>query len=206
MLVEDNATYRHALAEALARHPDIQAVAPFPSLERALAALQAGEIPDVMLLDLKLPGRSGLDAIPDLARAYPDMPILVLTQYDDKQTVFRAIDQGAAGYLLKTASVNSIAEGLVAARDGGAPLDPAITKMFISMYADLQPDTASELLTPRETEILRMLSTGQAKKQVAARLGISFHTVNMHTRNIYEKLNVHNLAAALRAAIELRLL
>ena len=145
-------------------------------------------MPDVVLLDIGLPKMDGITAIPELRKRCPDASILVLTVSDDRVVLFKALGAGAGGYLLKTASIAEIRNGILEIRRGAAPLSP------------FAPRESEARLTPREKEILTLLADGLIKKEIADRLDVSYHTVDNHTRNIYEKLQVKSLAAAIARA------
>ena len=200
IIVEDNLTYREALESGLRVADNVECMAAVHSSESALESIAGGSIPDVVLLDLELPGMGGLQAIPEFRKAIPGVDILILTQFDDRPKVVEAISRGASGYLLKTASISEILHGIQEVRAGGAPLNSRIARMVLTAFSHLAPKEESEKLTAREREILELLSQGYAKKQVAGELKLSYYTVDTHVKNIYEKLQVHNLAGAINKA------
>jgi DNA-binding NarL/FixJ family response regulator len=208
-LVEDNLDYRDIIALTLGAESDIELINQFGTSEAALRDLKAlpkGKLPDLILLDLRLPGMSGLEALPHFREALPDTPIIVLTQSDHETDVLAAISQGAAGYLLKSSTLEKLTAAVRTVMSGGAALDASIASfIFKTLQAKLGPQEINHVLTPRELEILILLSDGLVKKEIAQRLDISFATVDTHIRHIYEKLHVQNAPSAVRQAFNLGL-
>ena len=208
-LVEDNLDYRDIITLTLGAESDIELVNQFGTSEAALRELKAmpkGKLPDLILLDLRLPGMSGLESLPHFREALPDTPIIVLTQSDNEADVLEAISKGAAGYLLKSSTLEKLTEGIRTVMDGGAALDASIAGFILqTLQTKLAPQEVNQVLTPRELEILNLLSDGLVKKQIGERLDISFATVDTHIRHIYEKLDVQNAPAAVRKAFNLGL-
>lgn len=201
-IVEDNREYREAVRFALESEPGLFCGGDFHSADLALDALKATATPPpVILCDLDLPGLHGLEAIPLFKEVSPTTHILVLTQFDDRPKVFQAIGAGASGYLLKSAPLDEIHRGIEEVMSGGAPLNSRIAKMMLATFSHVPPSDGEAELTPRELEVLSLLAEGFAKKQIADELGISYHTVDMHVRAIYQKLQVHNLSGAVAKAI-----
>jgi two-component system nitrate/nitrite response regulator NarL len=204
MLIEDNPEYRRVIAPALNDESDLEVVSQFGTVERALSSLQADSQthgPDIILLDLNLPGMTGLMGIDHFRAAVPDAKIIVLTQSDKEADVLRAISLGAAGYLLKSATLRQISEGIRTVTGGGALLDAGVAKLIIQTLKDLLPvHERSELLTTRETEVLRLLAEGHERKSIANQLHISTATVCTHIGHIFDKLQVQNAPAAVAKA------
>lgn len=204
MLVEDHAGYRETISVVLENQADMELAGQFGTAEIALRTLQdqAGDnLPDVILLDLNLPGMSGLEAIPWIRKYAPETEIIILTQSDKAAEVRRAISEGASGYLLKSATVKQITEGILTVVDGGASLDPEVARFVLNeLRNQTAPQATGKPLSERELEILELLSEGLAKKDIAARLDIAVTTVAYHVKHIYEKLNVSNAPAAIGKA------
>lgn len=206
MLVEDNPSYREVVALALGGQPDLQLSGQFGTAEIALRSLGAAERPDLILLDLRLPGLDGLEALPRFRAAAPAAKIIVLTQSDHEADVLRAISLGASGYLLKTSTVAQIVEGIRTVMAGGASLDAGVARFILqTLQSRLPTREAEQLLTDRQREILALLSEGLVKKEIADRLGISYATVDEHIAHIYARLGVHNAPAAVNKAHRLGL-
>jgi len=210
MLVEDHPEYREIVEMALNKEPDMELVGEFGTSERALRSLQDGagrtEV-DVILLDLNLPGMGGLESIPHFAAAMPKAKIVILTQSDREGDVLRAIMLGASGYQLKSSTVKQITEGIRTVHRGGASLDPSVAKFILNtLQTKLPRGGASQVLTERETEILKLLADGLVKKTIADQLDISVSTVVTHVVNIYGKLQVQNAPSAIAKAFRLGIL
>ncbi|MCH6258617.1 response regulator transcription factor [Puniceicoccaceae bacterium K14] len=200
MLVEDHAGYREAISLALKRTNDIELTSQFGTAEIALRELQGrsiGRQPDIVLLDLSLPGMSGLEAIPWIKQYSPKSNIMILSQSDAESDILKAISLGATGYFLKSATVKQITDGIQTVMSGGASLDPKLAKFIFETLKSQKPQTApSKSLSNRELEILTLLGDGLIKKEIAERLNISITTVAYHVKHIYEKLDVINAPAA----------
>ena len=198
MLVEDNAEYRRVITLAIDDQPDMKLVGSFGTTEVALRSLSqqaADERPDILLLDLRLPGMAGLEAIPLFREIAPSVRIIVLSQSDDPEDIYRAIAGGVAGYLLKSATLDEIATGIRMVAAGGASLDKHVARFILDAMQPARP-SPPPLLTDREREILVLLAEGLVKKEIAIRLGIGYATVDTHVSHIYAKLNVANAPAA----------
>ena len=204
MLVEDNPRYSEVIALALKHEPDIQLCSQFGTAEVAMRSLQGRpreELPDLVLLDLRLPGMDGLDALPHFLSAAPEAKIIVLTQSDNEADVLRAISLGASGYLLKSATADEIIEGIRTVMGGGASLDPGVASFLLNALKTRLPKGQSKLLlTDRQMEILTLLGEGLVKKEIAERLGLSYATVDEHIAHIYLRLGVRNAPAAINKA------
>lgn len=204
LLVEDNPRFREVIALALKQEPGIQLASEFGTAEIALRSLQdraSRELPDLILLDLRLPGMDGLQAIPRFLAAAPEAKIMILTQSDNEADVLRAISLGASGYLLKSSTVSMIVEGTRTVMNGGASLDAGIARFIVNaLKTRLPKGEAERLLTARQREILTLLSEGYLKKEIAERLALSYATVDEHVAHIYERLGVRNAPAAVNKA------
>lgn len=204
IIVEDHPDYREGVRFALETEPDIELYATFGTAERALKSIKeaaADRLPDVILLDLNLPGISGLEAIPLFREHSPKSHLLVLSQSDAEADVLQAITTGASGYLLKSAPLNKITEGIRTVMAGGASLDANVAKFILSTMQNQQlPAEQSAKLSRREMQVLELISEGLIKKEISDRLKISTPTVATHVRHIYEKLGVPNAPAAIGKA------
>ena len=205
-LIEDNATFRRTVGRALNQTETFRCTGDFASAETALAAARLPQSPPrVILLDVGLPGMDGLAAIPKLREHLPGAVIIVLTVFEDDDKIFRAICSGATGYLLKTSSVEEITRAMTEALGGGAPMNSRIAKRVLEMFARLVPPRGDYGLTVREKEILESMVQGKTKKEIAAILDLSFHTVDTHLRNIYQKLEVNTRTGAVAKALKEKL-
>lgn len=210
MLVEDNLEYREVVRLALEQTQGVELTKQFGTAEIALRTLQnssPGEQPDLVLLDLRLPGMNGLDALPQVFQSAPNAKVIILTQSDREQDVLRAIALGASGYLLKSATLDEITDGIHTVMAGGAPLDKGIASFILkSLQTRLPKDEVQHVLSDRELEIIQLLAEGLVKKEIASRLQIGYSTVDTHVAHIYEKLNVANAPSAVSRAHHLGLI
>ncbi|MGB7329484.1 MAG: response regulator transcription factor [Rubripirellula sp.] len=204
MLVEDHPEYRDVIDLALKDEADIELINQVGSSERALRILQDGprsKMPDLILLDLNLPGKSGLDSLPIFRSIRPNIKIIVLSQSNKEADVVRAIQLGASGYLLKSSTVEQILDAIRTVAGGGAVLDSSIAKFILNTLQTKVPrDEIEDALSDRELEILSLLGEGLVKKEIALKLQISISTVATYIRRIYEKLDVQNAPAAITQA------
>jgi DNA-binding NarL/FixJ family response regulator len=204
MLVEDHPEYREVVEMLLKKQSDIKLTSQFGTAERALRSLHdlaERKEPDVILLDLNLPGMSGLEAIPSFLADIPDTKIIVLTQSDMEADVLKAITCGASGYLLKSSTLSQITEGIRTVMRGGASLDSGVARFILDSMRGSAPKPVTEnLLSEREMEVLSLLADGCVKKEIAAQLKIGESTVVTHVSHIYEKLNAANAPAAIHKA------
>ena len=201
-LIEDHKTYGERLMRALNRLDGIHCTQRFTACEDALAALPKEPPPQVLLLDVELPGINGLDAIAPLRERAPKAAIVILTVFEDDEKIFRAICAGAAGYLLKTATTDEIADALRIAAGGGSPINPRIARRVLEMFSRAHPPQRDYGLSPRERDILELLIQGHTIKQAAAQLGIGFYTADEYIRGVYEKLQVNSRGSAIAKAVK----
>jgi DNA-binding NarL/FixJ family response regulator len=201
-IVEDHAAFRRTLVRVLNSEPDLQCPRDFDSCEKALAALTRDDAPDLILLDVGLPGMSGLDGIRLFKERAPKSLIVILTVFEDDDKVFQAICAGAVGYLLKTSSVADITQAVRDALAGGSPMNPRIARRVLDMFSKLAPKQSNYGLSEREKEILQLMTTGLIKKEIADRLTLSIHTVDTYLRRIYEKLEVNTRTGAVAKALK----
>lgn len=210
MLIEDNAEYREVIELALEDHPEIELTQCYGTAETALRSLyttSAAAPPQLILLDLNLPGMSGLEALPLFRRELPATRIMILTQSDSETDVLRAISRGASGYLLKSASLQQITDGIRDVMDGGASLDKGVAQFILhTLQQKLPKKDLKNLLSDRELEVLTLISEGLVKKEIADQLKIGYTTVDTHVGHIYEKLGVRNAPAAVAKAFKLGLI
>lgn len=206
MVVEDHPGYREVITRALKRDPGINVISQFGTAEIALRSLRdqpSKTVPDLVLLDLNLPGISGLNAIPVFRTAIPDAKILILTQSDREADILKAISLGANGYLLKSSTAAQIGAAIQTVMDGGASLDPAVARYLLNSLQSLMPRVNQKIdLSKRELEVLTLLGEGLMKKEISDRLNISVTTVAYHVKHIYEKLHVQNAPAAIAKAYQ----
>jgi DNA-binding NarL/FixJ family response regulator len=200
-LVEDHREVREGLALLIGRTDGYQCQGSFSSIEEAVGPLRKG-CPDVVLVDIGLPGMSGIEGIRVMKLLCPHAHFLVLTVYDDDRRIFDAMCAGACGYLLKTTAPPRILEALREVHAGGAPMSPEVARRVIELFRQVRPPAAAEYtLTGQETRVLRLLGEGHHYKTAAADLGVSVNTLSFHVRRIYEKLQVHSKSEAVAKAL-----
>lgn len=205
-VLEDHAALRESLSLVFEDDFEIRCSGCFGNVEAMLKALANTQPkPDVLLLDIGLPGRSGLEALGDIRQLSPTTMVVVLTVFEDDEKVFRAICAGATGYLLKTLRAEELVRAVKEALSGGSPMSPKIARRVLEMFSKLAPKTSGFGLTEREHQILRLIVAGLTNKELSAQLCLSVHTVDAHLRHIYGKLEVHNRSGAVAKALRERL-
>jgi DNA-binding NarL/FixJ family response regulator len=198
VLVEDDPLLRENITLLLKGEPGIAVLNSFGSAEEALSALPEID-PEIMLVDIGLPGMSGIDLIRRIKSERPGIEIMAHTIFEDRNNVFSALKAGASGYLLKGSTPRELIEAIFNLYNGGAPMSPKIARAVIREF---QEDGVEEsyLLSPREQQILSSLEKGLAYKEIAAAFNISPHTVHTHIKNIYEKLQAKSRQEAFAKA------
>jgi DNA-binding NarL/FixJ family response regulator len=202
-IVEDNNTIREGLAALINGTSGYSCVGSFSDCESFLGKLSTLNS-DVVLMDIGLPGMSGIDGISKAKKLKPELNILMLTVYEDNQTVFKALCAGACGYLVKKTPPARLLEAIKDAFDGGAPMSSLIARQVIDIFKQTQGKQKEEVdieLSSREKEVLTSLSDGNNYQEIADRLFISVDTVRHHIKNIYRKLHVHSQSEAVAKAI-----
>ncbi len=191
-IVEDDKYIRSSIVEFLQMQPDFTLLGGFGSVEAFIHAVVA---PDVLLLDIELPGISGLEGAFRIKERHPNINILMLTVYEDRERIFKALQAGATGYLLKNTPLAKIKTAILEAADGGAPMSPLVAKKVVAFFsgkpAHIEENT-HEQLTAREHEVSQLLINGDTYKQIAWKLNISPDTVRQHIKNIYRKLQINS--------------
>ncbi|MCW1925325.1 response regulator transcription factor [Luteolibacter arcticus] len=194
--MEDNKPLAEELQALFDSQPDMEVLAAYPSAEEALSALPASP-PDILVVDIRLPGMNGVELIAALKPLFKKLPILVLTMYEESDLIFDALKAGASGYLLKRAAGDELCDAIRQIRSGGAPMSPSIARKVVDSFRLPEPlEREESRLSPREQEILTLLANGALYKEIASTLGISLDTVRTHLRRIYEKLHVHTRTEA----------
>jgi DNA-binding NarL/FixJ family response regulator len=200
-IIEDEREVREGLALLINGTEGFRCTQRFASMEEAVENAD-GDLPDVALVDIGLPGMSGIEGVWELKQRYPQLLLLMLTIYKDNDRIFQALCAGACGYLLKNTPPARLLESLKEVVGGGAPMSPEVARRVIGLFHQFQPAArAGCKLSPQEMRLLKLLAEGHHYKTAAAELGISVTTVAFHTRGIYEKLQVHSKSEAVAKAL-----
>jgi DNA-binding NarL/FixJ family response regulator len=204
-IVEDNAAVSASLERVLALTPDCRCVSISRNGEDALRTVPR-HLPDVVIMDINLPDISGIECTARLKRLHPQLQVLILTVYNDSREIFKALEAGASGYLLKRSSPEEIVQAIRDVKAGGAPMSAEIARKVVQSFHRPAPTPAGDVksLTARETEILAQLAQGLATKDIAAKMGVSYTTVCTHLGNIYTKLHVRSRTAAVIKYLQVR--
>ncbi|MGA2788275.1 MAG: response regulator transcription factor [Verrucomicrobiota bacterium] len=195
-IVEDNKTIRESFMEFIQADPEFSCVCTCRTAEEALEAIPRHR-PEIVLMDIQLPGMSGIECTAQLKRLLPALHILMVTVYEDTERIFRALRAGACGYLLKRCTPEELISAIREVRQGGAPMSRDIARKVMAYFQE-PLKTAGELeeLSPREHEILELLAQGFLSKEIADRLGVKHGTVRWHLQHIYNKLHVRSRTEA----------
>ena len=197
IVVEDNNLFRESLCNFINQTSDMVCANSFTNCEDAIGAILKFNLnPNVILLDIGLPGMSGVEGINIFNKIVPTAKIIMQTIHDDDENIFSAVCNGASGYLLKDSSPDIIISSIKEVLNGGASINSSIANKVLRMFRDFVPEHKDYRLSEREIEILKILAEGLSKKQIAEKLFISHHTVDSHIRKIYDKLGVHTSCAA----------
>ena len=200
-IVEDLDAIREGLADLVADSPGFACTGAWRSMEDALEALR-GRQPDVLLVDLGLPGMDGIEGIKQVRAAWPRIVPVVLSVYQDDDRIFRALCAGACGYLLKKTPDSEILKRLEEAVAGGAPISPEIARQVVNLFARFTPSPGTDHdLTPHEVRVLKLFVDGHNYRTAGSVLGVTRSTVAFHVRKIYEKLAVHSKSEAVSKAL-----
>src|SRR6187549_2966342 len=197
-IVEDDEKVRHSLADQIQRHMQVTDLRVFADAETALCELTANPV-EIGLFDINLPGMNGIDCIKRLKIIHPKMQMMVLTVYDDTDSIFKALEAGATSYLLKSTPPDKVVEAIRELYDGGSPISSQIARKVLEAFAVKgKANKYFQDLSRREQEILEQLRKGFRYKEIADQLFLSIDTVRTHVRNIYEKLQVNSRVEALK--------
>jgi DNA-binding NarL/FixJ family response regulator len=195
-IVEDSDKFRETLARVLNRAEGFRCISNYPNAEDALKALPQ-EKPDVVLMDINLPGMNGVECVRQLKAAMPAIQVMMLTVYEDTENIFNALAAGASGYMLKRTARDELLEAIREVHRGGSPMTTHIARKVVQSFQRAAPAASStEMLSPREQEVLDCLAQGFLYKEIAEKLSISYETVHTYIRRIYEKLQVRTRTEA----------
>ncbi|WP_026898197.1 response regulator transcription factor [Daejeonella oryzae] len=195
VIIEDDEIIRNGYAFLIGKESGFRIVNTYASFEDAALNIKEDD-PEVILLDIELPGTNGIDALPKLKKIVPTAFVLILTVYDSEKLIFDALASGASGYLTKNSSASKIVESIREVKDGGGPMSINIARMVIKSFMRNQ----NSPLSKRETQVLELVGNGKSRSQIAKELFIDLETVRSHIKNIYLKLDVNSRADALKTA------
>jgi DNA-binding NarL/FixJ family response regulator len=197
-VVEDNAVMRESFRQWIDAAPGFRCVFACATAREALAEIPRLN-PDVVLMDINLPGESGISCTARLKELLPRLPVIIVTVYRDQELIFQALQAGACGYLLKRSTPEDLLRAITEVRSGGAPMTGEVARMVVEAFQKKPTHaTPGSVLTAREEQILALLSEGLSNKEIAARVEISYDTVRNHLRHIYEKLHVRGRTEAVK--------
>jgi len=205
VVYEDNDLLRESIVSMISLNKQFQIGGAFSNVLKVEEQIKSIE-PDIILMDIDMPGSTGIDAVAKIRKAGWQTPIMMLTVFDDNQHVFDAICAGASGYLLKKHLSAKLYDSIEELRTGGAPMSPSIARMVVSSMHKKTTQLNPYGLTARETDVLTSLSKGNSYKLIASEFNISIDTVRTHIKNVYEKLQVHSQAEAVAKAINEKLI
>jgi DNA-binding NarL/FixJ family response regulator len=194
-IVEDDAGVRGSLVRLLKQSKEFRFLESYPTGEAALCGLPAAP-PDVVLMDINLPGMDGIECVQKLRVLLPSLRIVMLTVYENPERIFSALAAGALGYILKQRSSGEVLDAIRDAHEGGAPMSSQIARKVVQFFEKAPPAKNDVNLSARELDVLGLLAKGYLIKEIADQLGISFVTARTYIRRIYEKLHVHSRAQA----------
>ena len=197
-IVDDNEGIRSSLATLIRRAPTLKLLGEYADAETAVKEIPT-KVPDVVLMDINLPGMNGVECVRQLKAALPQLQVLMLTVYEDSDSLFNSFKAGASGYLLKRTASARLLEAIHEVNTGGSPMTPQLARrvvQFLSTPTAAKEDAEVARLTPGEREFLDQLANGYAYKEIADRMKISIDTVRSYVRTVYEKLHVHSRTEA----------
>jgi len=204
-IIEDHFGIREGLRLLIDGTAGYRCCASFGSMEEALPQI-ARDPPDVVLVDIGLPGLSGIDGLRLLKKSHPGLPLVMLTVYGDDKRIFDALCAGACGYLLKKTPPARLLESLTEAVSGGAPMSPEVARRVVALFREIRPpENADYQLTPHEIRLLKLLVEGHNFASAAQEVGVTVHAISFHMRSIYEKLHVHSKSEAVAKALRHRI-
>jgi DNA-binding NarL/FixJ family response regulator len=207
IIFEDNQHYREGIVAIIDLTPPFKIAGTFPDCNKLIVHVEQSRA-DIILMDIGMPGLSGIEAVVLLRKHFPDIPILMQTVFEDEDKIFAAVCAGASGYMLKGAGPLKLIEAMQEVLAGGAAFTPVIAKKILNMYQKQLTGTEAEFveLSKREKEILQYLVKGMSYKMIATHCFISIETVHSHIKKIYEKLHVHSMSEAVAKAIHQHLI
>lgn len=205
VIFDDNATLRNSLALLINDTENFEVIGSFDDCSLVVEDIKATS-PDVVLMDINMPGINGIEAVGRIKSSFPEQPILMLTAFDDDKNIFNAIAAGANGYILKNAPPEKLLYAMQEVMEGGAPMTPSIAKKVLTHLQSTTSVNEEFKLNPREKEVVHHLVNGLPYKQIADKMNITYPTVRFHMKNIYAKLHVASMTEVVAKAIQHNLL
>lgn len=205
-IIEDNTPFRISIEGVINKSADMRCPLAVPCCEDALAVLKEGDAPDIVLMDIGLPGMSGIEGARLIHDLSPSTRVIMLTVHEDNEKIFAALCAGASGYLLKPASMDHVVTAIREVQRGGASINAQVARKVLGMFTKMAVPQGDYGLSTRETEILNFLVEGLGQNAIAEKIHRSQHTVNNHIRNIYAKLHVNTRSGAVAKALKERLI
>jgi DNA-binding NarL/FixJ family response regulator len=200
-IVEDEREIREGLSMLVGGSPGLYVNGAYASMEAAIPAILA-DPPQIALVDIGLPGMSGIEGVKALKQRLPNLQFLILTSYHDDARVFAAMCAGACGYLLKKTPPVKLLDAINELNSGGAPMSPQIARQVVNLFRNVAPPKTSEhLLTPKEMQVLQLLVEGHSYKTASYEMNLTVHAISFHARHVYEKLHVHSKSEAVAKAL-----
>lgn len=204
-IFEDNQKFRESLEFVIVTSNDMELCGSFENTERLIQRIEAIQ-PDVVLMDINIPGKNGIEAAKEIKARFPSVQICMQTVFDDDDKVFASLCAGASGYILKNSTPDKILQAIREVATGGAFFTPSIAKKVLNNFQQ-QPEKAEYIsLSDKEREVLRHLVDGLSYKMIAEKVNLSFHTIHSHIKNIYEKLHVNSKGEAVAKALKQKLI
>lgn len=203
-ILDDDQEFREVLSMILNKSEGFKCVATYQSCKEAMNRIE-DDLPDILLLDIEMPGKSGIESLKEIKTAFPAVEVMMLTVYSDNEKIFQSLRGGAVGYLLKKSPADKLLQAIREAYEGGAPFSGEVARKVLQYFQTPAGQVNPSLLSDREKEVLESLIEGHSTKAIADKLFVSFHTVRFHLHNIYTKLHVNSRSEAVAKAIKNKL-
>lgn len=200
-IFDDNAMLRDSISLLIGDSENLELVGSFPNCKHLMENISVS-VPQVVVMDIDMPGINGIDGVILIRRHFPEIQILMQTVFDDDDRIFSALKAGASGYILKNAGSAKLLDAIVDVHNGGAPMSPSVARKVLNQFIGVKPSTKENFnLSAREKEVLSLLVNGKSYKMISDELCISYDTVRAHMKKIYEKLHVSSMTEAVAKAI-----